>query len=798
MVTRLAAAARRLRSPGAAYAVAACAVALVGTALRFHDLGGPSLGADEAIRVWVTKGTFGELVWRIRRHDSTPLLHPLLLWLVQKVEVSKFSVRVLPAAASSLTVAALLVLLPAAGVPRRAALLAGLLSALSLAMLIESHGVAVYSVDTLVAALLVVGLLRWIRDGGGRGLLAAGLFLGPLVQYGLVLFGAAVLATGFVLSVRRGGSSRTPVGWAAARARAAAGLLLPAGLFAAACGISFVTTARYQLVNRGVEGSAVIRYLRHEYYGGDLTDFVGVAMFAVSGVRDLLDAHLAPPLAAVTLFGAGGLLLGFRLAGSRRPTGEREGSSLRVVGPLLAVSLLVAVGAAVSGLWPLSAGRHGVYLGPVICIAAGAVLARAVERPSAALSRWPTTALFVLVTGWVAFTGAREVRRETVSMGTGTAEEVVGILEAEVRPDDLVFVVGSAHHLILDFYLESKPNNYHRTGNCGYDLACSDELARLVGLLPEPPARIYLVTGQDEGPWTMESLRGWGDGIRVERLVARKGVAWRQWGGDIRLYRVDDPIAGGASPLRSAPLREYGLPGREEPAVLSYWDIWRREDALVYRREPCSAADTETRFFLEFHASEEAAAAGARLRENRDFDFDDYGVRRGGGSECLAIVPIPTDGFEKFETGQSGQTTRWRVTARLDEERWRAMLRSAAGSIRSGAWTPATHSEFALYFAEEALWYYRAPCSREDIEPRFFLHLYPRAAADLPVDRLEHGFENRDFAFPEQGSLLEEGCLARVRLPDYEIARLRTGQFRPGSAPLWSVEAQRDSALPGE
>ena len=58
--------------------------------------------------------------------------------------------------------------------------------------------------------------------------------------------------------------------------------------------------------------------------------------------------------------------------------------------------------------------------------------------------------------------------------------------------------------------------------------------------------------------------------------------------------------------------------------------------------------------------------------------------------------------------------------------------------------------------------------------------------------------DRRTIAFPEQGSLLEEGCLARVRLPDYEIARLRTGQFRPGSAPLWSVEAQWDSAPPGE
>ena len=787
---------------------------LIGVVLRFHGLGEPSLGGDEAVTAVNARGTFSELVANMHTRKSTPFLYPLLLWLVQKIEISKFSVRFLPAAASSLTVAALLTLLPGAGVSRRAALLAGLLSALSLAALFQSHGLRVYSVDALVAALLLVGLLRWVRDGGGRGLLAAGLFLGPLLQYGLVLFGVAVLATGFVLSGRGGRSSPTRedrglVERAAARLRAGAGLLLPAALFATACGISYLTTARYQMADLGLglsPGGAVLGYLSHAYWDGDPTDLVGVAAFVASRTWGLLNAHLAPPLASVTLLGAGGLLLGFRLARRGRRLGERAGEETPpgAVGPLVlvAVSFAVAAGAAAIGIYPFSAGRHGVYLGPAICTAAGALLAAAVERPAAVIPRWPTKALYAIAVVGVAFIGAREIRRETASMESGTVEEVVDLLETEVRPDDLVWVVG--HHPVgsLEFYLRSLPENYHRTRKCGYDLACADELVRLVRSLPEPPERVFLVTIEDEGPWFSESLRGWGDGIRLEPLVAEKGVAWRQWGGDIRLYRVDGPIAGEPSPLRAAPLRDYDRPGREEPSVLSYWEIWRREDALVYRRAPCSAADTETRFFLEFHASEEATAAG-RPPENRDFDFENLGIRRdggggggGGGGECLAIVPIPIEGFVRFETGQAGRTTRWRAAGRLDDERWRAMLSSALRSIRSGAWTPTARSEFALYSTEEALWYYRAPCSRDDLEARFFLHIYPRAAADLPVDQLEHGFENRDFAFPDRGSLLEEECLARVRLPDYEIVRLRTGQFRSGSAPLWSVELRQDSVSP--
>lgn len=806
---------RRLRRPISAYVAAACVVVSIGVALRFHDLGDPSLGGDEALAAWVARGSLEELVRKTQRFYTAPITSPLLLWLVQKIEISNFSVRLPSAAASSLTVAALLFLLPAAGVSRRVALLSGLLSALSMAALVEGHSARAYSLDALVAALLIVGLLRWVRDGGGRGLLAAGLLLGPLVRYGLVLFGLAVLATGLVMSGRGGRSSgapvdgglvRAPVGWAVARARAAAGLFLPATLFAVGCGISFVTTGARQMASRGLDlssGGAVVGYLRDAYYGGDLTDIVGLARFAVSRAHELLDAHLAPPLAAVTLFGAGGLLLGFQLAGRQRRVRRRDGGAgamrrVGVVGPLVlvAISFVVAVGAAAAGIYPLTTGRHGVYLGPAMYTAAGTLLATAIERPAASIPRWPTSALYAVVAVWIAFIGAREIRRETASMGVGTVEEVVGLLASEVRPEDLVYVVGQHPVASLNFYLPSWPENYHRTLKCGFDLACSDELVRLARSLPEPPGRIYLVTIEDEGPWIGESLRGWGEDIRLEPLVARKGVAWRQWGGDIRLYRMDNSITGETSRIRSAPLRDYGRPGREEPAIASYWEIWRREDALVYRRAPCSAADTETRFFLEFHASE-AAAAEARLVENRDFDFEEYGIRR-DGAECLAVVPIPVHGFEKFETGQIGPTTRWQATGRLDEERWRARLGSAVGSIRSGAWTATARSEFALFSAEEALWYYRAPCSREDIEARFFLHLYPRSATDLPVDRLEHGFENRDFAFPDRGRLLDGGCIARVHLPDYEIARLRTGQFRSGGAPLWSVELPLDAAPPDE
>ena len=60
---------------------------------------------------------------------------------------------------------------------------------------------------------------------------------------------------------------------------------------------------------------------------------------------------------------------------------------------------------------------------------------------------------------------------------------------------------------------------------------------------------------------------------------------------------------------------------------------------------------------------------------------------------------------------------------------------------------------------------------------RFLLHLYPVDAGDLPDHRKRHGFDNLDFRFGEFALSLTERPVAVRELPDYAIARVRTGQF---------------------
>ena len=99
---------------------------------------------------------------------------------------------------------------------------------------------------------------------------------------------------------------------------------------------------------------------------------------------------------------------------------------------------------------------------------------------------------------------------------------------------------------------------------------------------------------------------------------------------------------------------------------------------------------------------------------------------------------------------------------------------------------------FRVYLQGDGQWlrYGRDACVAADAELRFFLHLTPRDLADLPPHRRSHGFDNLDFSFAKAGGKVWQGqCRAQIRLPDYPIAHLRTGQYAPYAAgELWVGE----------
>ena len=220
-----------------------------------------------------------------------------------------------------------------------------------------------------------------------------------------------------------------------------------------------------------------------------------------------------------------------------------------------------------------------------------------------------------------------------------------------------------------------------------------------------------------------------------------------------------------------------------EPLASTNFDLYLGENELLYHRERCAAAEVETRFFVHL------TPAGRVPREERDafgsreFAFGERGVRNDG--QCLAIFPLEPRRVATIDTGQQQDgTALWRTYLRFDAD-GRAARSGSAGAMERGE--PAVASVFDLHYDGTTLSYLKEPCTAEDTTARFFLHLVPSDLASLPPDARGAGFENRDFSFPDYGLHLDGRCAARVPLPPWRIARLRTGQFVSGGRRLWEA-----------
>lgn len=112
--------------------------------------------------------------------------------------------------------------------------------------------------------------------------------------------------------------------------------------------------------------------------------------------------------------------------------------------------------------------------------------------------------------------------------------------------------------------------------------------------------------------------------------------------------------------------------------------------------------------------------------------------------------------------------------------------RSWLNSVASSG-EPAARSVYDLHIRAGALVYLKENCAPADAERRFFLHVIPEQASDLPAWRKSRGFDNLDFPFEWWDASVGGVCAARVPLPRYPIAGLRTGQFIRGEGATWEA-----------
>ena len=90
-------------------------------------------------------------------------------------------------------------------------------------------------------------------------------------------------------------------------------------------------------------------------------------------------------------------------------------------------------------------------------------------------------------------------------------------------------------------------------------------------------------------------------------------------------------------------------------AIESNYDVYVRDNALLYVKEPCSREDVEATFFAHVVPVDVNDLADHRRRysaDNLDFRFEAHGWR--SGARCLAARRLPTYAIRHVETGQYG------------------------------------------------------------------------------------------------------------------------------------------------
>ena len=324
------------------------------------------------------------------------------------------------------------------------------------------------------------------------------------------------------------------------------------------------------------------------------------------------------------------------------------------------------------------------------------------------------------------------------------------------------------------------------------------ELDDVVALVMEPCAPSFI---ENVGatlrvtPVDPADLPPWRDGKRVET----SGFGFSYYGAFFdgkcaaSLPLPDYPIADiefiwEPELLSSEAARATMRRAKEEGRLLarSAYDVYLADGQLVYVQEPCDPLDTEPPFRVSVfpqRAGDLPEQWRERGHERFGFNFHQRGALLEEGA-CVALFPLPDYPVAAVRTGQraEGEGDLWSAAFPTNPEPYRTAYRAVDGS------EPLARGAFDLYLLDGDLVYAKEPCDQADTDARFFLHVTPERVGDLPEERRELGFDNLDFRFFLNGAWFDGKCAARVALPDYPIASVRTGQFVSGEGEIWSAE----------
>jgi hypothetical protein len=290
-------------------------VVLLAASLRIYHVSQRSLWLDEALAANISRGTLSETLILTRVFHSAPIIHPALLYVVEKVSAGPLSVRLPSLVAGVLAVVLMLCFVTVPEIDYKTAGLAALMLSVSATQIRYAQEVREYSLGILYAGVLLYAFLSYIsrrEKANSPILLYLSLLAAPLVQYGLVLFGGAVLAALLVLAFT-GKEPRPKL----AQIIAASACLGLGSL------VSFFVTLRYQWGDDAwylkdyfwTAGSNIFRFIEANTHGLITWLLPGLAAGAISVLAILICLALSirdrilPPVALLACTSCGIVLL---------------------------------------------------------------------------------------------------------------------------------------------------------------------------------------------------------------------------------------------------------------------------------------------------------------------------------------------------------------------------------------------------------------------------------------------------------------------------------------------------------
>lgn len=745
---------------GKAHLLGAIALLVAAAALRLHGLDDEILRLDEAVAAELSAPdlTPSEVLRDTRRFGSHPIAYPLLLHRLRQLDDGAWTARIAPAIASICVVAALLFMLPRAGVSHAAAWLAAAMAAFSVPAIRHAQDVREYSIDSLMAVLLAVGLLQALR-GKRSTLLCVALLIAPSIQYGLALLGAAVVLT---LAISQGRDllrrrlKATPVARRLSWRRTLTAVA-PFVCFALGGWASWFVTLREQRggitsIGEGHYGDAHLPHL----YDGDLGDVLALGRFAADGLWGFLSHHVPQPVAVLGLV-AVALVVGLRIAG-RRPMGPMP--------VLFGAALGVALAAAMLRLYPLGGVRQTMYLAPIAFIAMGHAMHEAVaglsKRPRHIAKAVAAAVIVVLGVGAVAAHPWR---------ARGAASDILAELDRHVGAAAAYVPFRSG--AVVRFYLQA-PDHLHYGGECSWrgDEACQRRFVTdLLRLQQAGVERLWLVLLSRE-------VRG-----EVGKWVEAGNARVVAQNGSLELFEVPDLAA--ALGNEAAALDALDRLDAWGVALQPRFDAWLHyaERRVLYGMAPCHDQAGWGRFMLRVTPEDFADLPTERRPFGSlelDFGFDERGAAL--ANACLAVAPLPSYPIQRVDVGQwvpGGGYLVWSRSFRV----WVARLASAS---LAQAPTPVMRGAFDVHLHDGQLIYAKERCSTDDRGRRFFFRTTPSQTEGLPEPSRAAGFEQVDFSFGVYGVVDGTRCLVVRRLPRHPVAAIETGQLEDDGRIAWS------------